>query len=47
MSDIYLELEKQLKEGKITPMEFVERYNELIRKESEKHAEPFEPREHI
>lgn len=47
LSDIYLELEQQLLKDEITPDEFVERYNEEIRKESEKYDEPAQPHEHI
>ena len=47
MSDTYNELEKKLLDGEITPDEFVKEYNERMKKESESHAEPFKPHEHI
>ena len=47
MGDTYEELERQLFEGKITPSEFIEKYNKLIEEESKQHVEPFNPHEHI
>lgn len=40
-------LEDELMEGAITPNEHIERYNEIIEKEAEMHAEAFQPHEHI
>jgi hypothetical protein len=33
--------------GEINEKEYVERYNRLINRDAEKHAEPFEPHEYI
>lgn len=41
------EVAKKLMENEISPEEFVQRYNEFIKKESEKHDEPVKPHEHI
>lgn len=40
-------LEDELMEGAITPDEHIERYNAIIEKEAEMHAEAFQPHEHI
>lgn len=40
-------LEDALMEGAITPDEHIERYNEIIEREAEMHAEAFQPHEHI
>lgn len=40
-------LEDELMEDAITPDEHIVRYNELIAKEAEMHAEAFQPHEHI
>lgn len=47
LSDTYLDLENKLKDGKITPMEFVEEYNRRMDDEEEKHDHEFRPHEHI
>ena len=47
MEEKYKELERQLLENEISTDEFIKKYNELIDKESESHAEPFKPHEHI
>lgn len=41
------EVAKKLMENEISPEEFIQRYNEFIKKESEKHVEPVRPHEHI
>ncbi|MDY4579386.1 MAG: hypothetical protein SO471_15840 [Anaerobutyricum hallii] len=43
----FAKLEDELMEGAITPDEHIERYNAIIEKEAEMHAEAFQPREHI
>lgn len=43
----FAKLEDELMEGAITPDEHVERYNAIIEKEAEMHAEAFQPHEHI
>jgi hypothetical protein len=47
MEDTYKDLAQLFFKGEITPEEYVERYNKLIEKEAEQHAEPFEEHEHI
>ena len=46
LSDTYLDLENKLKDGKITPMEFVEEYNRRM-DEEEKHDHELGADEHI
>lgn len=46
-ADTYMSLSEQCMKGEISEDEFVERYNVLIEKESEKYREPFQPHEHI
>lgn len=38
---------RKFMQGNISEDEFVEQYNRLVEQEAEKHAEPFEPHEHI
>lgn len=45
--DTYMGLEDKFMEGKISEMEFVERYNRLVEQDAEKHWEPIQPHEHI
>lgn len=47
MSDIYKELERLLIEGKISPDEFVDKYNAALEAEQERHREVFKPHENI
>lgn len=45
--DTYMNLSEKCMKGEISEMEFVERYNRLIAKESEEHYEPILTHEHI
>ena len=45
--DTYMGLEDKFMEGKISEMEYVERYNRLVEQDAEKHWEPIQPHEHI
>lgn len=45
--DTYMNLSEKCMKGEISEMEFVERYNRLITKESEEHYEPILTHEHI
>lgn len=45
--DTYIGLEDKFMEGKISEMEYVERYNRLVEQDAEKHWEPIQPHEHI
>ena len=45
--DPYMGLEDKFMEGKISEMEYVERYNRLVEQDAEKHWEPIQPHEHI
>lgn len=45
--DTYMGLEDKFMKGKISEMEYVERYNRLIEQDAEKHWEPIRPHEHI
>lgn len=45
--DTYMELEDKFMKGKISEMEYVERYNRLVEQDAEKHWEPIRPHEHI
>ena len=46
-SDTYEELAQKMFKGEISPDEYVQKYNELIREEAEQHWEPVGPHEHI
>ena len=45
--DTYMNISGKFMQGEISEDEFVEQYNRLVEQEAEKHAEPFEPHEHI
>ena len=45
--DTYMGLEDKFMEGKISEMEYVERYYRLVEQDAEKHWEPIQPHEHI
>lgn len=45
--DTYMGLEDKFMEGKISEMEYVERYNRLVEQDAERHWEPIRPHEHI
>lgn len=45
--DTYMGLEDKFMKGKISEMEYVERYNRLVEQDAEKHWEPIQPHEHI
>ena len=45
--DTYMGFEDKFMEGKISEMEYVERYNRLVEQDAEKHWEPIQPHEHI
>jgi hypothetical protein len=46
-TDTYMGLADKFMEGKISEMEYVERYNRLVEQDAEKHWEPIQPHEHI
>lgn len=46
-TDTYMSISEKFMQGNISKDEFVEQYNRLVEQEAEKHAEPFEPHEHI
>lgn len=46
-SDTYMGLAEKCMKGEISEEEFVERYNQLIEQDAEKHWEPIRPHEHI
>lgn len=46
-TDTYMSISEKFMQGNISEDEFVEQYNRLVEQEAEKHAEPFEPHEHI
>lgn len=46
-SDTYMSLSEKCMKGEIGEEEFVERYNRLVERDSEKHWEPIQPHEHI
>lgn len=46
-TDTYMGLAEKFMKCEIGEEEFVKRYNRLIKQDAEKHAEPFEPHEHI
>lgn len=45
--DTYMGLEDKFMKGKISEMEYVERYNRLVEQDAERHWEPIRPHEHI
>lgn len=45
--DAYMIISEKFMQGEISEDEFVERYNQLIEQDAEKHWEPVEPHEHI
>ena len=45
--DTYMNLSDKFMKGKIGEEEFVERYNQLIEQDAQKHWEPIQPHEHI
>lgn len=46
-TDTYMSISEKFMQGNMSEDEFVEQYNRLVEQEAEKHAEPFEPHEHI
>ena len=46
-SDTYMNLSEKFMKGEISEAEFVERYNRLVERDTEKHWEPVGPHEHI
>ena len=46
-SDTYMGLAEKFMKCEISEEEFVERYNQLIERDAQKHWEPIRPHEHI
>ncbi len=46
-TDTYMSISEKFMQGNISEDEFMEQYYRLVEQEAEKHAEPFEPHEHI
>ena len=46
-TDTYMGLADKFMEGKISEMEYVERYNRLVEQDAEKHWETIQPHENI